>query len=126
MQCFVVYNPNKSKEWVRVIVVPKFRASTIQKAVMNIRNVIKTEKQLKSFMIDNKYRHVKITNASQMKTLNEKEKVGTVFNMTYDTLTEYLSKFIKEDTYLVTWSNEQKKYLGSLIKRNYDFSEQKN
>lgn len=126
MQCFVVYNPNKNKEWVRVIVVPKFRASTIQKAVMNIQNVIKTEKQLKSFMIDNKYRHIKITNASQMKTLTEKEKVGTVFNMTYDTLTEYLSKFIKEDTYLVTWSNEQKKYLGSLIKRNYDFSEQKN
>lgn len=126
MQCFVVYNPNKSKEWVRVIVVPKFRASTIQKAVMNIRNVIKTEQQLKSFMIDNKYRHIKIGNASQLKTINEKEKVGTVFNMTYDTLTEYLSKFIKEDTYLVTWSNEQKKYLGSLIKRNYDFSEQKN
>lgn len=126
MQCFVVYNPNKSKEWVRVIIVPKFRASTIQKAVMNIRNVIKTEQQLKSFMIDNKYRHIKIGNASQLKTINEKEKVGTVFNMTYDTLTEYLSKFIKEDTYLVTWSNEQKKYLGSLIKRNYDFSEQKN
>lgn len=126
MQCFVVYNPNKSKEWVRVIVVPKFRASTIQKAVMNIRSVLKTEKQLKAFMIEDKYRHVKITNASQLKTLNEKEKVGTVFNMTYDTLTEYLSKFIKEDTYLITWSNEQKKYLGSLIRRNYDFSEQNN